>query len=413
MGNDTRDAVGVDISKAHLDVHRLNTGEAAQFGNDAAGFEALAAWIGSSADEVVYESTGPWHRAFEEALVERLPLTRVNALRARRFAQAMGQEAKTDKADAQVLARMGAALPLRRVAPRSATRRDLDELHTARDGLVKDRTAARNRQRQACHRLLKRQLKIGSTRPSGSSWRWDAEIARLIADDEELSRGVEVLTSIPGIARVTASGLLAEMPELGHLDAKAAASLAGVAPITRESGQWKGRSFIHGGRARVRRMLYMAALSASQAQSGSGAQVPGTDHAGQTAEGRADGGHAQAGGAGQHAAGAGPDVVARRRADGGVNPGRDVRLPRRTGRRAQPRSGAASRHRASVQTATPEKRADPRFEVVLISLDSPRAGIRCTPMDWMPSVNQIRLRGRDESTDLRTRWGARRRKAGQ
>ena len=77
-----------------------------------------------------------------------------------------------------------------------------------------------------------------------------------------------MLTSIPGIARVTASGLLAEMPELGHLDAKAAASLAGVAPITRESGQWKGRSFIHGGRARVRRMLYMAALSASQHNSG-------------------------------------------------------------------------------------------------------------------------------------------------
>ena len=253
MGNHTRDAVGVDISKAHLDVHRLNTGEAARFGNDAAGFEALAAWIGASADEVVYESTGPWHRAFEEALVERLPLTRVNALRARRFAQAMGQEAKTDKADAQVLARMGAALPLRRVAPRSATRRDLDELHTARDGLVKDRTAARNRQRQACHRLLKRQL--GAL---------DAEIARLIAADEELSRGVAVPTSIPGIARVTASGLLAEMPELGHLDAKAAASLAGVAPMTRESGQWKGRSFIHGGRARARRMLYMAALSASR-----------------------------------------------------------------------------------------------------------------------------------------------------
>ena len=264
MGNHTPDAVGVDISKAHLDVHRLNTGEAAQFGNDAAGFEAFAAWIGTSADEVVYESTEPWHRAFEEALVERLPLTRVNALRARRFAQAMGQEAKTDKADAQVLARMGAALPLRRVAPRSATRRDLDELHTARDGLVKDRTAARNRQRQACHRLLKRQLKNRLDQIERQLGALDAEIARLIAADEELSRGVAVPTSIPGIARVTASGLLAEMPELGHLDAKAAASLAGVAPMTRESGQWKGRSFIHGGRARVRRMLYMAALSASR-----------------------------------------------------------------------------------------------------------------------------------------------------
>ena len=82
MGNDTRDAVGVDISKAHLDVHRLHRG-GGQFGNDAAGFEALAAWIGASADEVVYESTGPWHRA-RRSLVERLPLT---PLRARRFAR--------------------------------------------------------------------------------------------------------------------------------------------------------------------------------------------------------------------------------------------------------------------------------------------------------------------------------------
>ena len=115
MNDHAPDAVGVDISKAHLDVHRRASGDSARFTNDAAGFEALASWLGDTAAWVVYESTGPWHRAFEEALAGRLRLACVNAMRARRFAQAMGQEAKTDAADARVLATMGAAVELRRV----------------------------------------------------------------------------------------------------------------------------------------------------------------------------------------------------------------------------------------------------------------------------------------------------------
>lgn len=90
----------------------------------------------------------------------------------------------------------------------------------------------------------------------------DAEIAKLIAEDKRLSRRTVVLMSIPRVARVTATALLATMPELGGLDGKAAASLAGLAPVARESGTWKGRSFIRGGRAAPRRMLYMAAVSA-------------------------------------------------------------------------------------------------------------------------------------------------------
>ena len=206
MSDHTSNTVGVDISKAHLDAHALPSGRAARFSNDAAGFKKLAAWAGP-AECVVYESTGPWHRALEEALAGELPLSRVNALRARRFAQALGQEAKTDAVDAWVLARMGAA--------------------------------------------MERQIKA-----------LDAETGRLIAEDEGLSRRAEVLTSKPGIAHITAAGLLSKMPELGRIDGKAAASLAGLAPVTRESGAWKGRSFIGGGRSRPRRMLYMAAVSA-------------------------------------------------------------------------------------------------------------------------------------------------------
>ena len=83
-----------------------------------------------------------------------------------------------------------------------------------------------------------------------------------MAEDAGLARRTEILTSIPGVARITAAGLLIQMPELGRLDAKAVASLAGLAPVTRSSGAWQGRSFIQGGRARARRLLYMPALAA-------------------------------------------------------------------------------------------------------------------------------------------------------
>ena len=213
----------------------------ARFANNAAGIKRLAEWIGAPVQCVVYESTGPWHRALEEAL---------------------GQEAKTDAVDARVLAAMGAAIPLRNVTPRSATGRDLDELQTARDALVRDRTAALNRGHHARYPLLKRQFELRLAQMERQIKALDAEIGKLIAADEALSRRAEVLTSIPGIARVTAAGLLSKMPELGRIDGKAAASLAGLAPVTRESGAWKGRSFIGGGRSRPRRMLYMAAVSA-------------------------------------------------------------------------------------------------------------------------------------------------------
>ncbi len=99
MNDHTADVVGVGISKAHPDAHRHSTGESARFANAATGFDELAAWVGDAATLVVYESTGPWHRAFEERLAGRLSLARVNALLARRFAQAMGVEAKTDAAE--------------------------------------------------------------------------------------------------------------------------------------------------------------------------------------------------------------------------------------------------------------------------------------------------------------------------
>ena len=264
MNNHTPNTVGIDISKAHLDAHELPSQRAARFANDAAGIQRLTEWIGAPVQCVVYESTGPWHRALEETLAGTLPLACVNAARARQFAQATGQQAKTDAVDARMLATMGAAITLRQVTPRSATRRDLDELQTAREALIKDRTGVLNRQKHAHHPLLKRQLKNRLAQTRRQLQALDEAITTLIGADETLARQAEVLVSIPGIASVTAAGLLAEMPELGRLHAKAAASLAGLAPVTRESGQYKGRGRIRGGRARLRKILYMAAVSASR-----------------------------------------------------------------------------------------------------------------------------------------------------
>ena len=262
MEQDAPNTVGVDISKAHLDAHRLRTGEAARFDNDAAGFKELAVWIGA-ADRVVHEATGRCHRDFEEALAEAgLPLARANPLRARRFAQSMGRNAKTDAVDAAVPARMGAALDLRSTEPPSPALRDLGDLTAAREALVRDRVAALNRRKGLRLALLRRQCRLRLAQIERRLKAVDAEIARMLAGDEGLARRAETLASIPGVGKATAAGLLAAMPELGGLDAKAAASLAGLAPVARESGQWRGKRFIQGGRARVRRLLHMAAVAA-------------------------------------------------------------------------------------------------------------------------------------------------------
>ena len=141
MAKMTSDSIGADISKDHLDVHRLSSGAAARFPNSSAGFRALTAWLSrEGVERAVYEPTGPYHAAFERAFAGRLPLVKVNPLQARRFAQARGTRAKTDPVDARALAEMGAALLLQPQAPVSDTLRVLKELQIARAKLL-SRTA--------------------------------------------------------------------------------------------------------------------------------------------------------------------------------------------------------------------------------------------------------------------------------
>jgi transposase len=161
MQNDT---IGVDISKDHLDVHRLADGASRRFANDRGGHRALIKWVVQApanqapVKRVVFEPTGPYHRAFELALgAAGVPFAKVNPRQARRFAEATGKLAKTDRLDAAMLARVGAVLELETRPARSEALLELKELYIAREALVKDRTAARNRQKHLTVSLLKRQ----------------------------------------------------------------------------------------------------------------------------------------------------------------------------------------------------------------------------------------------------------------
>lgn len=267
----THDTIGIDISKRHFDAHRLTTGLHRRFDNTAAGFRAFGCWLGTGDPElVIFEPTGPYHRDFEAAFAGRLPLAKVNPLQARRFAQSQGTRAKTDAVDARMLARMGRALDL---APDLAPDRPAEEIHivlrdlrVARSGLVRDRTALMNRLAAArlpiVRRLAKARLAQAERQIAALDAEIDAEIDACLDACPKRRRAVQILTSIPGIGRITARSIIAECPEIGTLRHKQIAALAGLAPMTRQSGTWRGKARIEGGRRNLREALFMPALVA-------------------------------------------------------------------------------------------------------------------------------------------------------
>lgn len=259
----TEHTIGVDISKIHLDAFRLEDQAARQFENTPRGIRALIRWLGQTpVARIVFEPTGPYHRGLETALSGKFPLVKVNALQARRFAEACGTRAKTDAVDARILARMGASLNLEPDAPISENHLVLRDLQVARTALVKELTRLSNRSHVQVNPLLMRQIKARRTLVERQLGELNDEIARHIASDEALQRKREILCSIPGLGPIAAALILTFLPEIGTLERKQAGSLAGLVPHSRESGQWKGKSFISGGRKPLRDALYMPALVA-------------------------------------------------------------------------------------------------------------------------------------------------------
>ena len=259
----TDDTIGIDISKATLDIHRLSDGKMMSFSNCPAGFKALSKFCAQTAvTRVVYEATGAYHGGLERALGAHLPLVKVNPLQARRFAQAQGVRAKTDAVDAKMLAIMGDAFALEPDEPATKIQHDLKELRTFRSGLIKDRTRILTRIKTQTLSITCRQSKSRLVQLDKQIVEIDAEVERLINSNDTLAHSMRILRSIPGIGAVCASTILIEMPEIGSMDRKQVASLTGLAPMTRQSGQWRGKSFIQGGRKIVRNALYMPALVA-------------------------------------------------------------------------------------------------------------------------------------------------------
>lgn len=264
MASTIAQSVGVDIAKDTFDVYLHPAGRVGRFANDARGRSALVAWPeGFAIARIAFEPTGAYHHALERRLAAAgLPLVKVDPRRARRFAEAIGRHAKTDAIDAAMLARFAALLepPVRPVV--SATVDAMKELHGARRALVKDRVAARNRDHTHRSALLKRQVRARLRQIERQLAAIDAALHATLAADPALQARFDILVSIPGVGQTTALAVLVEIPELGTLEHRCAASLAGLAPMARDSGQRSGKRFIRGGRAPLRQALYMPALVA-------------------------------------------------------------------------------------------------------------------------------------------------------
>lgn len=257
---------GIDVSKAHLDVYLHPDGSSHRFNNTKSGWCALRKWLPAcNLQGVVYEATGSYHKGIERYLGEYgFPIARLDARRARRFAEALGVNAKTDPVDARVLAEFGAFLkPATRTLTDPALEQ-LKELVAARRGLVQQGTRIVNKSKTAMSPLLKRQLRQSAKQVKTQITQIDAECLEIAGTSPVLTQRLKILTSIPAIGKVTAMTLLAEMPELGNLNDKQAASLMGVAPIAHDSGALRGKRHIRGGRAPVRQAVYMAALVATR-----------------------------------------------------------------------------------------------------------------------------------------------------
>ena len=211
MKNDT---IGVDVSKDHLDAHRLADGAIRRFANNKGGHKALIKWLAETPlYRVVFEPTGPYHRAVERALgASGVPFVKVNPRQARRFAEATGKLAKTDRLDAAILARMGALLELEARPARSEVLLELKELYVAREALVKDRTAAKNRGKALTLSPLKRQNAQRLEQIDRQIATVEAAILQIVEADASLADRFDILTSIPGVSSITAFALMIAMP---------------------------------------------------------------------------------------------------------------------------------------------------------------------------------------------------------
>jgi transposase len=258
--------VGLDVAKDHLDAHLRPSGEAFAVSHDEAGLTHLVArLLALRPSLIVLEATGGYEATVAATLASaQLPIAVVNPRQIRDFARATGTLAKTDRLDAHVIARFAEAVrPAVRPLPTEHAQH-LGELVARRRQLVEMLGAESTRRRLIRDRALQRRLDAPITWLQRALRDLETDLHDTLRSSPVWRETENLLRSVPGVGPITASTLIAELPELGHLDRRQIAALVGVAPFNRDSGTLRGRRMIQGGRRPVRRALYMATMTATR-----------------------------------------------------------------------------------------------------------------------------------------------------
>lgn len=257
--------VGIDVSKLWLDVAVLQTGVAFRVGNDAAGWvELIGRLKGCRVRAIGLEPSGGYERGLAKALGKAgLPVRLVNPYRLRQYARALGRLAKNDRIDAQMIARFTAELPTRE--PRhDPLIEQMAELIVARRQLTEDKVRLANQLEQVRDPILRRMTTQRLRRIEAEILMIGKRLAQIVASDEALAAKDRLIQSFCGAGPVFSHTLLALVPEIDEADRREIAALIGVAPFDDDSGKRTGKRSIWGGRAEVRKVLYMAALAAAR-----------------------------------------------------------------------------------------------------------------------------------------------------
>jgi transposase len=260
--------VGIDVSKDRLDVHIRPVGEAFAVERSGRDLEQLVERLRALSPELVaVEATGGYETIVAAAVAgSGLPLAVVNPAHVRNFAQALGKRAKTDRIDAAVIAHFAQAIEPEPRPLASEAQQTLAELVGRRRQIVEMLAAERQREKRASHPRVRKSLARHITLLEKELVEVDGDIDGLIRGSAVWRDKEDLLASVLGIGKTLARALIADLPELGQLDRRRIASLAGLAPFTRQSGRWRGKSKIGGGRATVRSALFIAAMVASRYQ---------------------------------------------------------------------------------------------------------------------------------------------------
>lgn len=263
--NQTLINIGVDVGKANLDIALHPSGQSFTIPNSTTHIRELVKILkGYAIERIVVEATGRYEHALVRASSQAgLPIIVVNPISVRRYAQAIGVLAKTDRIDAQVIAKYAATLKPEFKPIPDKTSQKIKDLLARRSQLMEMSTMEKNRLQilpKTLHSSINSLLKTLQTQIKTITKQIEQEVAKV---DHWRSK-TDILTSVPGVGKVMAFTLLSELPELGKLNRREIAALVGVAPINRDSGRLTGKRRIRGGRHRVRTVMFMAMMSAIQ-----------------------------------------------------------------------------------------------------------------------------------------------------